>query len=478
MARVNRRRFFQQTLAAAATITIAGTKSSGQVRGANEAIRVAVAGLNGRGGSHVSGYLALPNVQVTYLVDPDTRTFATKARQIRDRGGNNPRTVQDVRQALEDNNVDAVSIATPNHWHALMTVWAAQHGKHVYVEKPSSHNVKEGRMAVEFARRHNVIVQHGTQSRSDANYRNLVEHVRSGRYGQLKYAYALCYKLRNSIGTRPHTDPPREVDFNLWLGPAREQPHHANLVHYNWHWFWDFGNGDIGNQGVHQMDIARWGIANATLPRSVITLGGRFGYTDQGETPNTEFSVLDFGSAKLIFEVRGLRTPAYRGHAVGNYFVTDNGILANNAFFPRGSDRGEPLPASNRAARPGGGHHFANFIAAVRSGRTQDLNADVLEGHYSSACCHLANVSYQLGENRPYDAADRRFADENDIFLAYRRMFDHLSGNGVRLDNLQLKVGRRLDIDAAAESIRNDEPANRLLTREYRRGFVVPERVG
>ncbi len=476
MKKITRREFAKGSLAAMATITIAGTKSSGSVRGANERVRVAVAGLNGRGSAHVGAYLGIPGVEISYLVDPDTRTYNKRLEQIGDRPA--PFLVKDIRRALEDRNVDAISIATPNHWHALMTVWGAQAGKHVYVEKPSSHNVKEGRIAMEMARRHNVIVQHGTQSRSDAAWINTVAAIRSGRYGRLLVSRALCYKLRGSIGTRPNATPPREVDFNLWLGPAQQTAFHANLVHYNWHWFWAFGNGDIGNQGVHQFDIARWAIAGATLPRSVVTVGGRFGYTDQGQTPNTQISLMDFGDTKLIFEVRGLVSPGFRGQGVGNVFHLEQGVIAGHRFFANGGKTSEAIPNMNAPRGPGGGDHFANFIAAVRSRRTADLNADIEHGHYSSALCHLANISYQLGSNAAFAPRTRAFGDNADALEAVERMETHLTGHNVRLADVQLKVGPRLEIQARTEDFNGNAEANRLLTRQYREGFVVPDRVG
>jgi predicted dehydrogenase len=481
MTRITRRQFVKGSVAAMATITIAGTKSSGRVLGANEAIRIGVAGLNGRGAAHVGAYAGMPGVQITYLIDPDTRTYQRRLTQIGNGNAQQPRTVQDVRRALEDRNLDAISIATPNHWHALMTVWGAQHGKHVYVEKPASHNVKEGRIALEMARKHNVIVQHGTQSRSEPAWANTMEVIRSGKFGRLLVSRALCYKLRNSIGTRPTGQPPKEVDFNLWLGPAQNTSFHANLVHYNWHWFWAFGNGDIGNQGVHQMDIARWAIANATLPRSVVSVGGRFGYTDQGETPNTQISVMDFGQTQLIFEVRGLPSPGFRGQTVGNIFHLEEGVIAGHRFYPRGGDKGEALPAPAQPARrgPGGNNHFANFIAAIRSRRVQDLNADILEGHYSSALCHLANISYRLGENVSFNPRTRAFGENREANETLERMEQHLGqGRGLNLGELRLHVGRKLELDARAETITGNGEANRLLTREYRTGFVVPDRVG
>jgi predicted dehydrogenase len=475
------RRDFLKTLAAAATVTVAGTKSSGRVQGANEAIRVGVAGLNGRGGSHVGAFSRMEGVRVTYLIDPDTRTYARHLRNLRDRG-NPPQTVQDVRRALDDRNVDVITIATPNHWHALMTIWACQAGKDVYVEKPASHNVHEGRIAVETARRHNRIVQHGTQSRSSTSWARVMDVIRSGRLGRLLVARGLCYKPRNnSMGRVPSVariDAPRELDFNLWQGPAQQRPYHENLVHYRWHWFWDFGNGDIGNQGVHEMDKARWAIAGATLPRSVISVGGRFCDADRGETPDTQVTLFDYGQTKLIFEVRGLRTGPYRGQGVGNVYHLEGGTIAGTQFFPRGSDQPAPLPQVERAGRRGpGGDHFSNFIAAVRSRRTQDLNADILEGHYSAALCHLANISYRLGQPVPLGGNGRPFGDDQDGAETLERMREHLRAVGVRFEGTMYRVGRRLTLDVGAERFQGNDEANRMLTRQYRAPFVVPERV-
>jgi len=486
MTHLTRRGFLKSTLAAAATVTIAGTKSSGRVLGANEVIRLGVAGINGRGKNHVSEFSRMPGVQVTYLIDPDSRTYASQLRVVQQRGNNVPRTVKDVREALQDRNLDAISIATPNHWHALMTIWAVQAGKDVYVEKPCSHNIHEGRMAVDMARRHNRIVQHGTQSRSSPEWARVAAIIASGQLGKLKVARALCYKRRdNPQGMIPNIDQvkaPRELDFNIWLGPASQRPYQQNLVHYRWHWLWDFGNGDIGNQGVHEMDKARWGIPGATLPRSVITVGGRFGAADRGETPNTELSIMDFGEAQLIFEVRGLRTDPYLGQSAGNIFHLEGGTIAGtNRFYPRGSTTPGPLPTVNVEVhrRPGNGNNFANFIAAVRTRRREDLNADILEGHYSAALCHLANISYRLGENAPFNPRTRAFGDNRDAVETLERMEEHLSrGNNLRLDGLTYRVGRRLAFDPQTERFTSDADANRMLTRAYRAPFVVPERAG
>lgn len=475
MTQLNRRRFLKTSLAlAGSTFAISGTKSSGNVLGANDRIRIGVAGVHGRGRSHINGFAKQKNVEVIYLIDPDTRLYDRATKQVRDIAGNTPKTVQDVRQALDDSNLDAISIATPNHWHALMTIWACQAGKDVYVEKPCSHNVHEGRVAVQAARHYNRIVQHGTQSRSSGRWAQIVAAAQSGHYGPLKVARGVCYKKRPSIGFKETKPAPQGLDFNIWLGPAPEQPYHENLVHYNWHWFWDTGNGDIGNQGVHQMDIARWGIPGGKLPKNVISLGGRFGYTDQGETANTQLTVFDYGETQLIFEVRGL-VPK---NTITNVFHFEDGaIRADGRFYRNGSEKGEPLPDVESSRGPGDGA-FGNFIAAVRSRNVGDLNADIEEGHYSSALCHLANVSYRLGSETPFDGKKKVFAGNEAASETFAQMEEHLAkDNGLKLESMTYQLGRRLEIDAETEKIINDSEANALLTRNYRSPFVVPEKI-
>jgi predicted dehydrogenase len=467
-----------------AGFAIGGTRSTGRVLGANDTVRIAVAGLNGRGSAHVDEFSKMAGVAVTTLVDPDTRTFEKRIRQVESHGGRTPSAVQDIRRALDDKNIDVVSIATPNHWHALMTIWACQAGKDVYVEKPCSHNIHEGRIAVEAARRHQRIVQHGTQSRSNSDWALAAAAIASGKLGKLRISRALCYKPRGSIGFKPNTTPPPEVDFNLWLGPAREQPYHANLVHYNWHWFWDFGNGDIGNQGVHQMDIARWLIPGpdgrgVTYPRSVSSLGGRFGYKDQGQTANTQISVMDFGETLLIFEVRGLKADPYMGEKVGNIAHLEEGTIIGGKFARKGSNTFEPLAKLGIALEPKRGPgkgHFGNFIAAVRSRKVEDLNSDILEGHYSSALCHLANISYRLGVDVTHGKDHGAFGDNKDVHETLARTAEHLQANGVALEGLTYRLGKTLTVDADTESIVGDAEANRMLTRPYRAPFVVPDR--
>jgi predicted dehydrogenase len=486
MSRPSRRQFLSRSIAlAGAGFAIGGTRTSGRIIGANDTIRVAVAGLNGRGGSHVGEYVKMPGVAITYLVDPDNRTFDKRIRQIAASGGRSPATVQDIRRVLDDKDVDVVSIATPNHWHALMTIWACQAGKDVYVEKPCSHNVQEGRTAVEAARHFNRIVQHGTQSRSDHDWALAAALIRSGKLGKLLISRALCYKPRGSIGFQPNATPPPQVDFNLWLGPAPQQPYHANLVHYNWHWFWHFGNGDIGNQGVHQMDIARWLIPgpdsqSATYPTSVISVGGRFGYKDQGQTANTQVSVMKFRETLLIFEVRGLKTGPYQGEKIGNLAHLEEGTIVGNKFYRKGSSKAEPIAGLGikvEVQRGPGRGHFGNFISVVRSRNTAELNAEILEGHYSAALCHLANISYRIGTDVPFNEHTGAFGDDKEVHETLARAAEHLRDNGVALDGLTYRLGRKLNFDAATESFVGDGEANRLLTRPYRAPFTVPERI-
>lgn len=476
MAQFNRRKFLKTSLAlAGSTFAISGTKSSGNILGANDRVRIAVAGLHGRGKSHMDAFAKMKDVEVTYLVDPDQRQYDAAIKRVHGIAGNTPKTVTDIRTALEDSNVDAISVATPNHWHALMTIWACQADKDVYVEKPCSHNVHEGRIAVEAARKHDRIVQHGTQSRSSGKWAQIMDVIKSGHYGQLKVSRGICYKRRPSIGFKKPKTPPSDLDFNIWLGPAQEQPYHENLVHYNWHWFWDTGNGDIGNQGVHQMDIARWGIPGATLPKSVISLGGRFGYEDQGQTANTQVTVFDYGPTQLIFEVRGL-VPSNR---VTNMFHFEDGTIKDDGkFYANGSDKGEALPKADSSRGPGSGN-FGNFIAAVRSRKVGDLNADILEGHYSSALCHLANVSYRLGTDVPFSTHAAQLKGNQAAEETLDRTAEHLSkDNAIVLDGLNYRLGRFLEVDAADEMIVGDAAANQMLTRNYREPFVVPESLG
>jgi predicted dehydrogenase len=480
MSDITRRNFMKKTLAASSVFAISGTSTS-KILGANDTIRLAITGIHGRGKNHIDTFQPMKNVEVVALIDPDSSLFDRRSADVVAKGGKLPKCFWDIRQAMEQKDIDALSIATTNHWHSLSTIYACQAGKDVFVEKPLSHNVFEGRIAVEAARKYNRIVQHGTQSRSSRNWWKVAEIAKQKTYGKLLISRGIVYKRRDSIGFKVNETPPASLNYDAWLGPAPDQPYNTNLVHYNWHWFWDFGNGDIGNQGVHQMDIARWMIPGATMPKSVLSLGGRLGYIDQGETANTQITVMDFGESKLIFEVRGLPTPHYFGGGSGNQ--SDNvvhfeeGMVAGNKFYPKGdlSKKGENLPNVEVTLGPGGGH-FENFIAAVRSRKVSDLNADVLEGHYSSALCHFANLSYRLGRPVPFNPVQDEVKSDPDLMETYERMVEHLQANKVSPDKNAYFMGRHLKIDAANERILDDIQADQMLTRHYRKPFVVPDK--
>jgi predicted dehydrogenase len=485
------RRDFLKAAGVGALVTVAGTKAAPRVLGANDRIRIAVAGLNGRGTAHTSAWLRIPGVEIAYLIDPDTRTYAKHLKPIAGKNAPTPKCVQDVQQALADKTLDAISIATPNHWHALMTIWACQAGKDVYVEKPCSHNVHEGRIAVETARKYNRIVQHGTQSRSSDRWMKMAELAKSGKYGKLLISRGLVYKdgldkngksgrgTRGDIGFAPPKAPPSELDFNIWLGPAPKQDYHENLVHYRWHWFWDFGNGDIGNQGVHQMDIARWMIPGATYPKSVISLGGRIGHKDQGQTASSQLAVFDYGDTQLIFEVRGLPSKLYpHAGSSDNVLHFEAGTVAGGKFYPKGSNEGEPLAKSESREEREEGGHFANFIKAVRSRNPKDLHADILEGHYSAALIHLANACLRTGAQVPFESGTSLLNGNTAAAEALARMEEYLAQqNHLTLADWKLTAGRKLAVDAASESFVGAADANKLLSRHYRAPFTVPEKV-
>lgn len=489
MSKQTRRRFLQTTAAASAVFplfTIAGTKASGRVIGANDRIRVGVAGIHGRGVSHIDGFVPLPNVQVAYLIDPDTSLHESRTKMVVDKGGPAPKCVKDIREALDDKNLDAVSVATCNHWHSLITVWACKAGKDVYVEKPISHNVFEGRKCVEAAAKYERVVQHGTQQRSDAGRARQIKAIQSGKYGKLLVAKGYCCKPRWSIGFKPKGTPPSHLDFNLWLGPAPKQDYHENLVHYNWHWFWDTGNGDTGNQGVHEMDVARWGIAGATMPSKIWSLGGRFApgekdLRDQGETPNMQLSVYEFGDVLLVFETRGLvnhkdykKAPPQQ---VSNEFYTTEGVIRDWKFHPKSGGSPVELQYDGEVHVTENGKPFAAFIAAMRSRRKEDNNCDAEVAHYSSALCHLGNISYRLGEPATFNRQSSSIGDNSEVVRAFEQIKENLRAIDVNLDTASYQVGRTLKLDPKTEKFIGDDEANALLTRNYRPPFVVPDQV-
>ncbi len=478
MKRVSRRRFIEHSMLATATaafVPAIPTLAAPMVRrpfSRNDVVRIGVVGVRGRGRAHVGEFKLSPDAEVVAICDPDEGVLEGAMNAVPD-----ATYYRDIRKMLEDDSIDAISIATPNHWHSLASIWAIQAGKHVYVEKPISHNVMEGRRVVEAARKYDRIVQHGTQARSSAATREAIAWLHAGGLGKIHIARALCYKSRGSIGkVDGPQQPPSTCDYDLWTGPAAMEPLRRTNLHYDWHWVFNTGSGDIGNQGVHQMDIARWGLNKDDFPTQVVGCGGRLGYDDDGNTPNTQISIYDYGDQKLIFEVRGLKTDAYKSAHIGVIFHCEHGYLVSASYA-----KVVAFDHDGNEVRTftGGGNHFQNFLDAVREGNTDNMTAECIEGHRSAALCHLGNISYRLASPASLASSDTPFgADEagNETFERFR---DHLADNGLDPHGTTYMVGSSLAFDSTTERFvgHRASDANRLLTREARAPFVVPEQV-
>lgn len=447
----SRRRFLAASgLAAASAVAVPALASTSA--SANGRIRVAVIGLGGRGRvSHCGALIELAkeeNVEIAALCDCDENRAAKAAAEVEQRTGKRPATFFDERKLLDDKSIDAVSLATPNHWHALETIWACQAGKDVYVEKPGSHNIFEGRKMVEAARKYGRIVQHGTQCRSSPKIREGIEKLHQGVIGRVYLARGIAFK-RRAGGRNEFGPPPPGMHWDLWLGPAPLAPYNKLAV-FRWRFLKEYGNGEIGDQGVHQLDIIRWGLKLDTHPTRVQSMGGNLVHDDDEDTPTHQVFACQFDSRRLLvtFETRNWYTNSEAGmgieypfvdhqNVVGVIFLGTEGYMIipdySSYFVFLGPDR-KPGPSASVPGSPMmDADHFRNWLRAVRSRNPKDLNAEIEEGHYSSALCHLANIAYRTGRTLTFDPQRERFA--------------------------------------------NDPEADKLLTRPYRPPFVVPEQV-
>ncbi|MCB1089212.1 MAG: Gfo/Idh/MocA family oxidoreductase, partial [Verrucomicrobiae bacterium] len=383
-----------------------------------------------------------------------------------------PKKTQDLRVVLDDASVDAVFIATPNHWHSLAGIWAMQAGKDAYVEKPVSHNVAEGRRLVQAARQLGRICQTGTQNRSRGNLAEAIRYIHEGKLGEVKLARSIIYGGRGSIGGPVETPLPPRCDYHLWAGPAPLTKLTRARFHYDWHWMWDTGSGDIGNSNVHSIDICRWGLGVTGLGRSVVSYGGRLGYTDVGETPNSQIGVFDFGDKTIVSETRGLKTAPFHPKIKAMwFFYGTEGIIAETGLY-------DPDGNLVKAFEGKSVSHFANFLDAVRSRKQEDLKAEILEGHQSSALCHLANISYRLGEKMPLPEMRKRLGDvevHDDVRETLDRTRHYLVEAGVDLEQTPMTLGRHLRLHPEKEAFLDDAEADGLLARDYRAPFVVPK---
>ncbi len=433
MADVSRRSFLTTSAGAVATT---GLSTSVARAAANETVRVAILGVHGRGKSHAAALEKIDGVQVAVLCDPDSKVLATRAKEFEKKYGHGYETETDMRRVFDRKDIDVVTVATPNHWHSLAAIWACQAGKDVYVEKPGTHNIFEGRKLIEAAAKYHRIVQHGVQLRSSPAIQEAVEHLRNGTIGKVYMARGLVYRWRPSIGKQPDPDKtPENLDWNLWQGPAPERKFSKRLVHYNWHWHWNYGNGDVGNQGIHETDMCQWGL-DVKLPSQVNAMGGKFLWDDDKETPEVLSTNYFYPEEnKMIqFEVRHWCTSTEQGAGVGNIFYGEDGILVIKGYGTYETYLGRNRePGPKRSERGELDRHFQNFIDAVRSRDTSKQNGPVETAHYSSGLAHLGNIAYRLGRQIQFNPKTERF------------------------------VG--------------DPEADTMLTREYREPFVVPKEV-
>jgi predicted dehydrogenase len=476
MSNITRRQFLEDSIlaaAAAATASIPMPLIAADERtvSANDKITVAIIGCGVRGKQHAAELARLSECDIAYVGDPDRERAAEVAAEIVAKQRPQPKTVQDLRVILEDKSVSAVFIAAPNHWHALAAIWAMQAGKDVYVEKPVSHNISEGRRIVQAARKLGRICQGGTQNRSNAPLIEAIKYIRGGKLGEVKLARSIVYGRRDSIGGPGQCEIPASVDYNLWAGPAPMSKLTRPKFHYDWHWFWNTGNGELGNNNIHSTDVCRWGLGVGGLGRAVLSYGGRLGYTDAAETPNTQVVIHDFGGKTIVTETRGLKTEPFNPNFKGGWvFYGTDGIIAGESLFDPEGKLVSTFTGKTES-------HFANFLKAVRSRNVAELHADVLEGHQSTSLCHVGNISYRLGRPASPDEIRHQLTQlkvHDDVQETFERTRKHLVENSVDLEKSKLTLGPLLRLDSDKEKFLDHTRANALLTREYRKPFVVP----
>jgi predicted dehydrogenase len=438
------RRDFARSTALGGAALVGPLLKTGFANSPNETIQVAVMGIRSRGTAHALTLAKLPNVNVAALCDVDERLLPKLAADVEKISGKKPRTEIDIRKVLENKEIDAISIAAPNHWHALATIWACQAGKHVYVEKPVSYNIFEGRKMVEASRKYDRIVQAGTQNRTSPLVQSAMDFLHAGKLGKIYMVKCVVFRPRESLGRKPNSAVPPGVHYDLWVGPAPWRPYNENRFHYNWHWFWDTGNGETGNNGPHYTDVARWALQKYEHPKRIQSMGGYDVFDCDQETPNTQMSMMEYADGSRVqMEVRGLYTNAEDGIRMGLLFYGSEGWMhlggsewktyfgRKNEPGEQRSDKGDEHTTDMKLTEDGA--HFWNFIEAVRANKRELQTADILEGHLSAAMCHLSNIAY--------------------------------------------RTGRQVVFDSSNECFHGDAEASSLLRREYRLPFVVPEKV-
>jgi predicted dehydrogenase len=500
MKNITRRKFLNRSITAGLALgvprIVIGAQGSSRAPGPNDTLRVAVIGMGsttaiggvgGRGHQLIPRVREVPGTKIVALCDVDQAHLDREAKLFKDRG-EEIATHRDLRRVFDDKTIDAVVIALPNHWHGLATVWACQAGKDVYVEKPFSYNLWEGEQMVAAARKYGRMVQVGTQNRSSTLLRQAFDYLRSGQVGAIRYAHALVFRARDGIGAINSPTPvPDNLDYDLWCGPAPKAPLMRKQLHYEWHWFWDTGNGEMGNNGIHVIDISRWALGQNQPPPRAMSIGGRFAFNDCGETANTHIALFDYQPAPLICEVRNVRA-SKSTDAMGKFRNQNRGIIIDceGGYFAGDSSGGALFDKqdkkikefSNDAAAKGlETSHLTNFVAAIRSRKANELAAEALQGHYSTACCHMANVSHRLGKQARPEVIREKIQASPELSDAFERCREYLRENEVNLDTTPAVLGPWLTFDAKQGRFVKDhaKEANALSQREYREPFVMPK---
>lgn len=487
MKRISRRHFIRNSLYAGAAMAAPRSR----VLGANNDIRIGIAGLGsfikigGKGRGDLREFRKIGGVRIAAICDCDTDHLMPVLKECK-KHDERVKTFTDVRKLLDDKEIDAISVTTPNHWHSLITIWACQAGKDVFVQKPASHNIYEGRKMVEAARKYNRVVQAVHGPRSNGELEISFEYARQGNLGKVLYVHGVNYKPRMSIGKVDRPQPiPKSCDYNLWCGPAPQKPLMRSNLHYDWHWDWHTGNGDLGNMGIHFMDSCRWAIDKAELPRRVMSIGGRFGYKDDGQTPNTLITFLDYEPVPIIFEVRGLpknksfrnegwakNMDTYHGVQYGAVVHCQNGYILNGAAYDKQSELIKKFTSERISSKK-------NFIEVMRSRNTGNLYSGALEGHLSCGLVHMANISHRLGVEASTSQIRSGFHGNKVFTKSFDRFLAHLDANGIDLQKTPAALGSMLEFNPNTEQFVGEfsEQANKLVSRDYRKPFVVPEKV-
>jgi predicted dehydrogenase len=500
MKQTTRRDFLKSSMTAGLALgmprMIIGGEGPSKAIGPNDAVRLAVVGLGatkavggvgGRGHQLIARLPEVPGVRIVALCDVDQAFLDREAQPFKDRG-QEVAVHTDLRRVLDDKAIDAVVIAMPNHWHALATVWACQAGKDVYVEKPFSYNIWEGRQMVAAARKYGRMVQVGTQNRSSSLLRQVFDSLRGGELGPLRFAHALIYRPREGIGKVSAPTPvPATVDYDLWCGPAPKGPLMRRQLHYEWHWFWATGNGEMGNNGVHDIDLCRWALGQNAPPPRAMSIGGRFAVDDCAETANTHIALLDYQPAPIICEIRNVRAANSPG-GIGKFRNRNSGVVidceggyfagdgSGGALFDKQGKKIKDIP-DDGSYKGLEASHLSNFVAAVHSRKAGDLAAEALQGHLSAACCHAANISYRLGKPSAPEAIRQTVQGNRELLDAFERCREYLRENGVDLSATPAVLGPWVTYDPKQERFVKDfaDQANELSERQYRRPFVVPK---